>query len=142
MRIIIDTNIVFSLLLSKNSVLRNVLFNKSYKFYSPNFVITEIFKYKEKILKYSKSNKLIIYEYFNKILERIHFINDEIISEKNRVFAYELCKDIDENDTPFIALSLEIDGLLWSGDKKLINHLNKKGFKNIFIKKENGENSA
>ena len=39
-----------------------------------------------------------------------------------------MVNDIDEFDAPFIALSLELNSPLWTGDKKLIKGLNKKEF--------------
>jgi len=41
--------------------------------------------------------------------------------------AIELTKNIDEFDTPFVTLSLELGSPLWTGDKKLIKGLDKKG---------------
>jgi len=43
-----------------------------------------------------------------------------------------LCKDIDESDTPFVALTIELKALLWTGDKKLKEGLKKKGFISFF----------
>ena len=40
--------------------------------------------------------------------------------------AFDLCKNIDEKDTIYVALTLELRGGLWTGDKKLINGLEKK----------------
>jgi len=131
MKIIIDSNILFSLLISKNSKFRHILFNAENKIFSPNFVFSELFKYKEKILKFSKSDEAKVYELLNLILEKIHFVNEELVSLLSRKKAYNLCKDVDENDTPFLALSIEIDGYLWTGDKVLKNHLIKNGFNKI-----------
>lgn len=132
MKVIVDTGIVFSSLLSQSAEQRKTLFNKEYKFYSPNFVFLEIFKHKEKILKHTKAFEAEVYEYLISVLQRIHFVNEDIVSMENRVIAYELCKDVDENDTPFVALAFELDACLWSSDKKLIKGLKKKGFKRFF----------
>ena len=72
------------------------------KCFSPNFVFVEIFKHKDKILKYTKSSEVEVYEYLNEILKRIHFVSEEIISKDNRQRTYELCVDIDEKDIPII----------------------------------------
>jgi predicted nucleic acid-binding protein len=126
-RVVVDTGIIFSSLLSHSAEQRKILFNREYKFYSPNFVFLEIFKHKEKILKHTKTSEAEVFEYLISILRKIHFMNEEIISIDNRMIAYELCKDVDRNDTPFVALALELDAYLWSSDKKLIKGLKKKG---------------
>jgi len=53
--VIIDTNILFSILLWKSSKLRDVLFSETEEasFYCCRFAIVELFKHKEKILKQS-----------------------------------------------------------------------------------------
>ncbi|MBE0425847.1 MAG: hypothetical protein IBX72_04265 [Nitrospirae bacterium] len=57
MKVVVDTNILFSAFLSENSQYRDLLFDEKYEFYSPNFVFLEIFKHKEKILKCKKNLK-------------------------------------------------------------------------------------
>ncbi|WP_413176102.1 PIN domain-containing protein [Anabaena azotica] len=39
---------------------------------------------------------------------------------------------MDESDTPHVALTLELEGLLWTGDKKLKEGLIRKGFDKFF----------
>ena len=46
--------------------------------------------------------------------------------------AFDLCKDIDEKDIPFVAVTIELDGLFWTGDKELRNGLESKGFTSFF----------
>jgi predicted nucleic acid-binding protein len=132
MIIIVDTNIIFSALRSKNSKLRSILLNPEYTFYAPNFIIVEIFKHKEKILKKSKASEAEIIEFMNKILRRINFINEEILKPESKEKSFELCRNIDESDAPFVALTLDIQGKFWTGDKKLIRALKRKGFNDFF----------
>jgi predicted nucleic acid-binding protein len=95
-KVVVDAGIIFSSLLSNSAEQRKTLFNKEYKFYSPNFVFLEIFKHKEKILKHTKISESEVYEYLVSVLQRVHFINEEIISAENRMIAYELCKNVDK----------------------------------------------
>ena len=57
------------------------------------------------------------------IFSQINFINESVIPKEIYQAAYSLCNDIDKNDTPFVSLSLFLDAVLVTGDKKLINGL-------------------
>ena len=83
-------------------------------------------------MKFTKAPEATVYEYLHEILKRINFVNMEIISDKNLKEAYELCRGIDENDTPVVALALELNALLWTGDEKLKEGLKRKGFNGFF----------
>lgn len=133
MKVVIDANIIFSALLSKNSQYRDLLLDEKYEFYSPNYVFLEIFKHKEKILKCTKESEEEVYGFIGNILKRICFVNEELISSENYILAYNLCKETDENDTPFVALALEINGFLLTGDTKLKKALKNKGFNRFLI---------
>lgn len=78
------------------------------RFFTPNFLMVEIFKHKERILHKSKATEDEVYEILYKTLHKINFVNEETISLGNFIEAYKLCGNIDENDTPFVALTLEI----------------------------------
>ena len=65
-------------------------------------------------------------------MQHIHFVNEELISTDNFFEAYHLCKGVDENDTAFVALYLELGGKLWTKDAELKTGLKKKGFDNFF----------
>lgn len=132
MTVIVDTNILFSSLRSKYSKYRKILLSPDYNFYSPNFLIVEIFKHKEKILEKANSPEDEVYEFLNNVLKRIQFVNEEIITKESAKKGYELCKDIDEKDTPFVALTIELNGKLWTDDKELRKGLEKKGFNQFF----------
>ena len=132
MNVIVDTNIIFSALITRNSNRRKYLFDTKLYLYSPNFLIAEIFKHKERILKTSKLSNEELSELLNKILQRIRFVNEELISIEKFFEAFHLCKNIDEDDTPFVALTLELDGKLWTKDDELKTELRKKGFDNFF----------
>ncbi len=136
MKIIVDSNIVFSAMLNpKNNFYR--LFQKDrYDFYTCNFLFIEIFKYKERISKFSKLKDEEILNQLGYILSKISFVNENIIPENTFIKAKELCNNIDEKDTPFVALDLFLNGTLLTGDKKLINGLKDKGFINVIELKD------
>jgi predicted nucleic acid-binding protein len=130
--VVIDTNLLFSALIPKASKIREILFESNLKFYSPNILISEIYKHKDKLIKHSKLTESEFYLYFNGIIELIKFIPTDFIGLESRQKAYDLCLDVDIKDTPFLALSIELAIPLWTGDKKLKEGLRKKGFQNFY----------
>lgn len=125
--VVVDTNLIFSALISKASKIRDVLLESNIIFYCPNFLITEIYKHKDKLIKNSKLNESEFYLYFNGIIERIKFVPVDFIGIESKQKAYDLCKDVDVKDIPFIALSIDLNVPIWTGDKKLIKGLQSKG---------------
>jgi predicted nucleic acid-binding protein len=131
-KVVLDTNLLFSALLSRNASFRETLFNRSYRFFSAKYLIVEIFKHKERIVKASKASEEEVYAYLHEVLLRIEFINEDLVSTQHYIQAHWLCKDTDENDVAFVALSLELDADLWSDDERLKTGLKKKGFWRFF----------
>jgi predicted nucleic acid-binding protein len=132
MKIIVDTNIIFSSLLSKKSHISDALLSKNYNFYLPNYAFVELFKHKEKIISLSKLSEEEVIELLYRLLKNIEIINEEMLTGGSLKKAFELVKDIDEKDIIFVALTIELNGLLWSGDTKLINGLKSKGFNEFY----------
>ena len=131
--IIVDTNIIFSILRNGKTKTRNIIFEQQeYEFYAPNFLSVELFKHKERILQKGKLEEDEVYELLQSLFDNINFVNEMLVSTENVIYAYRLCKDVDEKDIPFVALCLELDGLLWTRDEKLKNHLKQKGFDCFF----------
>jgi len=130
--VVVDTNLIFSALIPKASKIRELLFESKITFLAPNFLITEIYKHKEKLIKNSKLDESEFYLYFNGIIEKIQFVPIDFIRIESRQKAYDLCKDIDIKDTPFISLAVELNLAIWTGDKKLKDGLRLKGFDDFF----------
>jgi len=99
-------------------------------------MMVEIFEHKEKIVRISKLSDDEILVQLGKILNRINFVSEETIPKKIFRKAYDLCSDIDEDDTPFVALTVFLDGYLLTGDKKLIKGLKSKGFEKVLSLKD------
>lgn len=132
MKVVVDTNIIFSATLSKNSKFREILSNKNIDFYAPYVLYDELINNLDKISLYSKESSSEVINFILKVIQRINFVHLDLIPVEIYKKAYEYCKDYDEEDTPFVALSLHMDSLLWTGDKIKV-HLKKKGFDRFFI---------
>ena len=130
--LVVDTNIIFSALIPDQSRIRDMFFESDILFYAPNYLIYEIYTHKEKLLKNSKLNEQEFYLILNNLLECIQFVPIALIDQTAREKAYMLCKDIDEKDTPFVALSIYLNQPLWTGDKALKVGLKRKNFELLF----------
>ncbi len=129
-KIIVDTNIVFSALLNINSRIGQILINgkNHYHFYSPEYVRFEIFKHKEKIKSIGKLTNNEFLETYELVLKNITILNHSLIPTKIYKNAEMLCQNIDIDDTVFVAVSDFTKGILWTGDLKLLNGLIEKGY--------------
>lgn len=132
MRIIADTNKLFSASLSKNEKVAQTLFSDEYDFIVPHFTMIELFKYKDKLILLTKKSEVEVLEILYHILLQVNFYNEKELSLSSRQLAYNLCKDIDPKDSVFVAFALELDAPLWTGDKKLKKGLLAKGFTRFF----------
>lgn len=114
MIVVVDTNIIFSALLNPKGTISDLLFNSeaSFTFVAPDFINVELDKYEEKIIKYSKLNVKELKELRALLMKKIQLINHNFIENSTWNKAFKLVADIDEKDTPFVALTLEIDGVL------------------------------
>jgi predicted nucleic acid-binding protein len=82
-------------------------------------------------LKISKLTEAQLRESQIKIYSKIYFINEELIPQKTWVKAEEIAREVDINDTDFIALSKHLKAILWTGDKELYSGLKQRRIKNI-----------
>ncbi|MBF0288636.1 MAG: PIN domain-containing protein [SAR324 cluster bacterium] len=130
--IIVDTNILFSSLLRTESYLFQSLFKNEHSFFVCELVFIELFKHKEKLMRGTQLPEQDVVESLYILMKRIQLFKEELIGDSSWKRAYSLCQDIDENDIPHVALTLEIQGLLWTGDKKLKKGLEQKGFDRFF----------
>ena len=138
MKIIIDTNIVFSGILNSNSNIGKILVSSKnyFEFYSVNFLNAELFKHRNRLRKLTGLSEEELEELINLVTNKISFIDEEIISEEFIQTSVKLISDTDPADIPFVALTMFIKGKLWTGDKILINALKKKGFRDVMNTKD------
>jgi predicted nucleic acid-binding protein len=130
MKIIVDTNIVFSAILNSQGKIGQLIINgsKFFKFYTVRLLKHEIWEHKDKILKISGFSNQQFIKSYEAITKRIAFVDEILISDKELLDAVNLVADIDENDALFVALTNHVNGKLWTGDKKLISGLKKKRY--------------
>lgn len=138
MKVVVDTNIVFSAILNSQSWIGQILLysDKSVKFYSPRFLQIEIQNHFQKIKTHTKLPDSEIHELLDALYTRIHFISEELIPKETLLIADELTRDIDFDDVMFVALTIHFNCKLWTGDKTLLSGLKQKGFKKFITTNE------
>jgi predicted nucleic acid-binding protein len=134
MRVVVDTNIIFSALLKEdNRYARALIKNEdAHDFYAVYFTIVELFKHKERIKQFSKLSEEDILEALYELLKHINIINDHFISVSSWKEAMQLAHDVDVKDVPNVALTIELNAQFWTNDNALKKGLQVKGF-NHFI---------
>ena len=115
MDLVIDANILFSALI-KDSTTADLLFEKSLRLFSPEFIVDEFLKYEGLLLNKTSREK-------QSFIQILHILQDVVIvipKEEYSKFIKE-AEEIspDEKDILYFALALKLRCGIWSNDKKL-----------------------
>lgn len=138
MKIVVDSNIVFSAILNSDGNIGQLILEGSeyFDFFSIGLLKDEILNHKKKILQIGHFSEEQFTKVYLLVLSKITFVEDIVLSTNDLMSAYELVKDIDENDAMFVALSSCLNAKLWTGDKKLIRGLSRKNYLNTLTTSE------
>lgn len=133
-RVILDTNIVFSALVNSNGTIGDLIFNAddAFEFFTCNYLRTEIERHKNKLLKVSKLTEQDLETSWHYLSTKILFINEELIVERYWRKAEELVIQVDPDDIPFVALTMHLKGILWTGDLALFRGLKLKNYRSVY----------
>jgi len=131
MRIIVDTNVILSALI-KEGTTRAILTNPLIEFYTIEFAIKEIRKYKSLVIEKSGLSDEEFEIMLSLVMSNVKVVEKRQIEEKINE-SKELIEKVDPKDVPILACALTIpnDGL-WSEDK----HLKKQSKIKIFTTRE------
>lgn len=130
--IVIDTNILFSVLLSEQSRIATLVLDSPARFLICETALVEIFQHKEKLLRATRASENELIRVYHRLLRKLDLLREDLFARENWRRAIELCRDVDPGDAPHVAATLEVDGLLWTGDLKLKRGLDAKGFDRFY----------
>jgi predicted nucleic acid-binding protein len=132
-KVVLDTNIFISFLLRRVAAhRRRFQTDPLNSFYCPRFFLVELFKHKERIAQISELDADELLECLHELLARVHFVEEGVIPIGTWMEARRLCRNVDLKDTPFVALTLHLDGRLWTADAELKAGLRAKDFQRFF----------
>ena len=115
MRLIVDANVIFSLLIKEGKT-ADLFFNLGCHLYAPEFLLEEFRVHKQEILEKTKRSE----ENFNKIfriLLKVLNIFPTCELEDKLEEASKISPDID--DVAYFAMALKLKCPIWSNDKRL-----------------------
>ena len=116
--LVIDSNVLFSALI-KDSVTRRIILESKEKFLLPYYFFEELKSHKQLIKEKTRLTDEELDILMGSLLNKIEIVPKHRLSENSKE-AFDLLKDIDMNDTPFVACALAYPGsAIWSDDKRL-----------------------
>lgn len=141
MKIVVDTNIVFSAMLNPSSAIgKIIIFGQKHHqlhFFAPHLLKEEVKRHRSKIIEASQYISDSLFEDIrDEVFRCVNFISEEQIPYDFWHEAIPLVRDTDMDDIAFVALAEYLDAKLWTGDKRLVIGLEHRGFKRIITTEE------
>jgi predicted nucleic acid-binding protein len=128
-RLVVDANIVFGSLLRADGAVGDIFFNSQppLVLFAPETLREEIADHRDKLLNLSKQPPAVMDALERLTLARITFLNEALISTVSWAKARALMVGLDDDDTVYVALAIQLKTALWTGDKRLRKGLLKNG---------------
>ena len=130
MKFVIDTNILFSAMVKK-SITRKIILSDVFELYVPEYLFEEINKHKDLILRKAKISDRDFIALLTLFQKHMKIVKKEFYQDKIPI-AEEVMKEIDITDSPFLALALALNCLIWSND----GHFKQQNLVKVYTTKE------
>ncbi|MBS3167024.1 hypothetical protein J4403_02345 [Candidatus Woesearchaeota archaeon] len=115
MDLIVDANILFSILIKQGKT-EELIFKNEFHLFTPEYIFEEFEKHKSEIIEKTQRNSEDFNNLTNILKKRINTISNEE-TERFIMAAKKISPDPDDID--YFALALKIKCPIWSQDKKL-----------------------
>ncbi len=120
MKIVLDSNILFSALI-KDSKTRRIILEYNEFFLFPQYIFEEMEGHMDELLEKSKLSRQDFNSLLSILLKKVAIVSNEVLLPY-RQRALDIIKNIDKDDVLFIACALAYsDSVIWSNDKRLKN---------------------
>ena len=133
MDFVIGTNIIISILIKPKGKIYELFreLSDKHSFFISEVTLLELDEHYERILKISGLHQSDFELLKSEIHSRCSIAASRFISDEILIKAYHLVEKYDKNDVAFVATTIYLNALLWSGDKKLLTGLRKERFMQI-----------
>jgi predicted nucleic acid-binding protein len=119
-RLVIDTNIIIASLLKDHSYIGQLIRRPEFSLFYPEYGLEELNRYGDYIIgKRERSGQINTYSYMIEYLFECITVIPQPLYEDRIPSAFLIMKDIDEKDTPFLALAMQLQCPIWSDDSHL-----------------------
>lgn len=125
MKLVVDTNIVFSAVLNSNSRIARILIagKRHFEFHSCAFLHAELLKHRPKLKMLTGLSAPDLDELIAKVTANIRFVDETTLSSWLILDTERVLANSDLKDVPFVALARKLRARLWTGDKALVRGL-------------------
>lgn len=125
MRLVVDTNIVFSAVLNSNSRIARILIagKRHFDFHSCAFLHAELLKHRPKLKSLTGLSSSELDEVIGKVTANIRFVDEATLSSRLILDTERVLVKVDLKDVPFVALARKLRARLWTGDRALVRGL-------------------
>lgn len=138
MNILVDTNILFSVIVTpKGKVAATIESVKNnHTIFISDFSFEELSKHKNRLIRLSKLSEIEVDKTVYFFEKNFNVVSSDLFPENIIIESFELVKDVDVNDLPIVAASLLTKSILFTGDKKLYTGLKQKKFESVYNNEE------
>jgi predicted nucleic acid-binding protein len=131
---VMDANVLMSILISGKASYRPLL--TYYNFILPDFVLTEIDKYKQVLRSKTRMQDTEFLQWTYFVFSHITILPKYVLQQKSMDKTRKLLEKIDLKDTAYVALAMQLDLPLLTRDIPLQEGLRKQGFKKVMLFEE------
>lgn len=138
MKLVVDANIIVSCLVKFDGRTGELYLNppEHVEYFAPEHLLAELSLHRHRIQKAAGATADRYAEMEELLLSDLVIVPASRVASVHWEHAYDLVKDIDEDDVQFVALALHLNCPLWTGDKKLVSGLRRKNFKLLITSEE------